>query len=115
VKHLVMQTAINAHLSQSTGAGALAGQQGMSLVISSAAADGDISSDVACIEASKATPAMTGRESGAKARPTIVNAASSRRMARVRFTRPSSHKPAARESHRRQEIGSELAPLGARP
>jgi hypothetical protein len=95
-----MQSAINTHLSQSIGAGALVGQHGMSLAISTVGADGDISSDVACIEAWEATPAITGRETGAKARPAIVNAASSRRMASVRFTTLSSHKFAAMESHR---------------
>jgi hypothetical protein len=68
------------HLSQSTGAGAPVGQQGISLAISSVIADGDISSAIACIEASEDPPAMTGLETGADTRPAIIRIASSRRM-----------------------------------
>jgi hypothetical protein len=74
------------HLSQPTGNGAFDGQHGMSLAISSAMADGDISSAIACIDASEDISAMTGRETGANARPAITRIASSRRMVKFRFT-----------------------------
>ena len=99
-KHLVMQAAMKAHLSQSTGAGAFDGQHGISFAISSVVPDGDISSAMACIGTSEGVAAITGRETGAKARPTIVRIASSRRMAKFRFTSLGSHKPAAMESSR---------------
>jgi hypothetical protein len=72
-----MQAAMNTHLSQSTGAGAFEGQQGMSAAISSGIADIDISSD---IDASGVVPAITGRDSGANTSPAIKEIASSRRM-----------------------------------
>jgi hypothetical protein len=74
------------HLSQPTGVGAFDGQHGMSLAISSVMADGDISSAIACIDASEDISAMTGRETGANARPAITRIASSRRMVKFRFT-----------------------------
>ena len=95
VKHFDMQADMKTHLSQSTGAGAFDGQHGMSVAISPVAADGDISSAMACIEAWKDASAMTGWETGANARPAIIKTASSRRMARLRFTGLSSHKLAA--------------------
>ena len=91
-KHFEVQAAINKHLSQPTGAGAWGGQQGMSFAISSAVADDDSSSAMACIEASEDIAAITGRESGANARPAIMRTASSRRMARFRFTDLISHR-----------------------
>jgi hypothetical protein len=68
---------MNTHLSQSIGAGAFEGQHGMSLAISSAVADTDISST---IDTSEVVPAMTGRDNGANTRPAIMKIASSRRM-----------------------------------
>lgn len=72
-----MQAAMNTHLSQSIGAGALAGQHGMSPAISSDVADIDISS---VIDASGVVPAMAGPAGGANTSPTITEIASSRRM-----------------------------------
>ncbi len=86
VKHLDMQAAMNTHLSQSTGIGAFDGQHGISLAISSVMADGDISSAIGCIEAWEDGSAMTGRATGANARPAITRTASSRRMVKVGFT-----------------------------
>jgi hypothetical protein len=74
------------HLSQPIGAGAFDGQHGMSPAISSVMADGDISSAIACIDASEDICAMTGRETGANARPATIRIASSRRMVKFRFT-----------------------------
>ena len=89
VKHLDTQAVIYTHLSHPTGEGAFDGQHGMSpLAISSVVADGDISSDIACIDASDAVSAMTGRETGASARPATTRVANSRRMARLRFIKP---------------------------
>jgi hypothetical protein len=68
------------HLSQSSGAEPVGGQQGMSLAISSIIADDDASSAIACIDASEDGPAMTGLETGADTRPAIIRIASSRRM-----------------------------------
>jgi len=99
-KHLDMQAAMKTHLSQSTGAGAFDGQHGISFAISSVVPDGDISFAMACIGTSEGVPAMTGRETGAKARPTITRIASRRRMAKFRFTSLGSHKLAAMESSR---------------
>jgi hypothetical protein len=84
VKHFDMQAAMSTHLSQSTGAGAFDGQQGMPLAISSA--DMDISSAVADIDASEVAPAMTGEDSGANTSPAIMTIASRRRMVIWRFT-----------------------------
>ena len=96
VKHFDMQADMKTHLSQSIGAGAFDGQHGISFVMSSDMADGDISSAIACIEPWESAPAMTGWETGANARPAIIKTASSRRrMARLRFTGLSSHKLAA--------------------
>jgi hypothetical protein len=100
-KHLVMQAAINTHLPQSIGAAALAGQHGMTLAISSAVADTDMSSAIAGIDASKGMPAMTGRESGANANPAIVRTASSRRMVILHFTSAKSHRMALIDSRPR--------------
>jgi hypothetical protein len=86
VKHFDMQAAMKTHLSQSTGAGAFDGQQGISLAISSVIADGDISSAIAGIEASEDTPAMTGEDSGANTSPAIMTIASRRRMVIWQFT-----------------------------
>ena len=74
-----MQVAMSAHWSQSTGA--FDGQHGISLAISSVAADGDFSSVIACVETPEDSPAMTGCESGAKTRPAIKTAARRRLMA----------------------------------
>ncbi len=100
VKHLDMQAAMSTHLSQSTGAGAFDGQHGISCVISSVVADGDISSAIACIDMSEDIPAITGWESGANARPAITRIASSRRMVKSYVTCLGSHKLAAMESPR---------------
>ena len=80
VKHLDMQAAMKMHLSQSTGIGALDGQQGMSSAISSA--EDDISSAIACVEAWEGVSAITGRETGASTSPAVIRTASSRRMAK---------------------------------
>ena len=92
-----VQAAMNTHLSQPTGVGAFDGQHGMSLAISSVMADGDISSAMTCIDASEDISAMTGWDSGAYAMPAIIRIASSRRMVKLRFTNPDSHKIAANE------------------
>ena len=81
-KHTDPQAAMKTHLSQSTGTGALDGQHG----ISSAMAMAAISSAIACIEACEDVSAMTGRETGANARPAIIRTASSRRMVDFRCT-----------------------------
>jgi hypothetical protein len=72
VKHFDMQAAMNTHLPQSIGTGALDGQHGMSLAISSVIADGDAS-------------AITGCEIGANAKPAITRIANSRRIVIWRF------------------------------
>ena len=83
VKHMDVQAAMKTHLSQPIGAGALDGQQGMSLAISSVVSEADVLSAAACIDTSEAAGcAMTGRETGANARPAITKITSSRRMAR---------------------------------
>jgi hypothetical protein len=84
VKHFDMQAAMNRHLPQSIGAGALAGQHGMSLAISSVVAD--ISLTISDIAASGIVPAITGEDSGANTSPAIVTIASRRRMVIWRFT-----------------------------
>ena len=81
VKHFDMQAAMNTHLSQSTGAGAFDGQQGISLAISSVVADTDTSSDIVA-----SAPAMTGEDSGANTSPAIMTIASRRRMVIWQFT-----------------------------
>lgn len=86
VKHFDMQAVMKTHLSQSIGAGAFDGQHVMSFAISSAMADGDISSVIACIDAWEGASAITGRETGANASPAIIKIASSRRIAKLRFT-----------------------------
>jgi hypothetical protein len=100
VKHLDMQAAMKTHLSQSTGAGPFDGQHGISLAISSDIAGGDISSAMACIGTSEGVAAITGRETGASARPAITRIASRRRMAKFRFTSLGSHKLTAMKSSR---------------
>jgi len=98
VKHLDRQAAMYTHLSQLIGAGALDGQHGMSLAISSVISEADMSSAAACIDTSETTGcAMTGRETGANARPAITRVANSLRMAKLRFINPESHKIAANE------------------
>lgn len=92
-----MQAAMNTHLSQSTGAGALEGQQGMSPATSSIA-DIDISSVIADIGPSGVVPAMTGKDSGANTSPAIKEIASSRRMVIWRFTSAKSHRTARIDS-----------------
>jgi len=122
VKHMDVQAAMYTHLSQPIGAGALDGQQGMSVAISSVVSVADMSSATACIllsriDMSEDVPAMTGRETGANARPAITRIASSRRMARLRFINPESHRMAANE--RLQPLHSAEIPvivrLTARP
>lgn len=93
VKHLDMQAAINTHLSQPAGAGACDGQHGMSFAISSVVTA--ISSAVTNIEAWEDASAMTGRETGANASPTIIKIASNLRMAKSQFTNLNSHNLAA--------------------
>jgi hypothetical protein len=101
VKHMEVHAAMKTHLSQPIGAGALDGQHGMSLAISSVVSEADMSPATACIlsciDMSEGIPVMTGRETGANARPAIIKTASSRRMARYRFTALTSHKTAAKK------------------
>src|SRR5512146_901657 len=99
-KHTEPQAAMNTHLSQSTGTGAFDGQHGMSPAISSIisadisdevisgeAIGGDvISSAIACVGPCKDVAAITGRATGASARPAITTTASNRRMAKIGFT-----------------------------
>ena len=89
---------MNTHLSQPMGAGAFDAQQGMSLAISSAIADADISSAIAGIDGSEIGPAMAGRASGASTSPAITKIANSRQMVIWRVTRQKSHKTAGIES-----------------
>ena len=89
---------MNTHLPQSIGAGALDGQHGMSLAISSVIAGGDASSAIACVEASEDDVAITGPESGASAKPAITRIATSRRMVIWQLT--------PLKSHRMAQIGS---------
>jgi hypothetical protein len=93
-----VQAVMHTHLSQPSGTGAFGGQHGMSLAISSSVADDDISSAIACIETSEDIAAITGRETGTDATPAITRIASSRRMAKLSFTCPISHKLAAMNS-----------------
>jgi hypothetical protein len=78
-------------LSQPMGVGAFDGQQGISLAISFAVADEDISSAIACIGASDTIPAIAGRDSGTNTSPAIMKIASSRRMVIWPFIPPKSH------------------------
>ena len=84
VKHIDVQAAMKTHLSQPIGgAGALDGQHGISLAISSVISEADMLSAAAWIDTSEATgSAITGRETGANARPAITGITSSQRMAR---------------------------------
>ena len=93
-----MQAVMNTHLPQSIGAGALDGQHGMSLAISSVIADGNASSAIACVETPEDDLAITGPETGASAKPAITRIATSRRMVIWQFT--------PLESHRMAQIGS---------
>jgi hypothetical protein len=97
-KHVDAQAAMKTHLSQPTGGGAFDGQHGMSLAISFivAGADGVIPDDVrssaiAGIEGLEGVSAMTGRETGASAKPAITRIASNRRRAESCFTASTSH------------------------
>jgi len=76
-------------LSQSTGTGAFDGQHGISLAISSAMPDAVMS--VWACTGSELAAAITGRDTGAKARPAIIKTASSRRMVKLRVTQPDFH------------------------
>jgi len=98
---MFMQAAMNTHLSQSTAAGALVGQQGISLAIGPAVADNDMSSAVADAAASGAVPAITGRDRGANTSPAIRKIASRLRMVIWRFTVPKSHRWPGIESYSR--------------
>jgi hypothetical protein len=69
-------------LSQSTGTGAFDGQHGMSPAISST----DAAMAVSACTGSEPAAAVTGRDTGAKARPAIIKTASSRRMVKLRVT-----------------------------
>jgi len=81
-------------LSQSTGTGAFDGQHGISLAISSADA---VMSVWACT-GSELVAAITGRDTGAKARPAIIKTASSRRMVKLHVTELDFHGSPAMES-----------------
>ena len=84
-KHIDMQAAMKTHLSQSTGTGAFDGQHGMSLpAISSADHFGrrHLIRHRLHRGACEDVAAITGRETGASARPAIIKIASNRRMAR---------------------------------
>lgn len=93
-KHTDPQAAMKTHLSQSTGAGALDGQHGMSFAISSNIAEAD-AAGIACIDMPEDISAMTGRETGAKTSAAIKRIASNRRMAKSRFTELNSRTLAA--------------------
>jgi hypothetical protein len=88
-KQIFLQAAMNTHLSQSLGVGALVGQHGTANW--SAVAAMDVSSAIAAIDASEADPAITGRESGANTSPAITAIARSRRIVLWRFTSAKSH------------------------
>jgi hypothetical protein len=83
-------------LSQSTGTGAFDGQHGISLAISSAMPDAAMS--VAACTESELVAAITGRDTGATARPAIIKTASSRRMVKLRVTELDFHGLPAMES-----------------
>ena len=82
-----VHAAMNTHLSQSIGTGALDGQQGICFAISTA----PDTSGIFCIDISGDICAMTGRETGANARPAIKRIASSRLMAKYVCTDLNSH------------------------
>ena|SRR5450631_4269643 len=86
------------HLSQPIGAGAFEGQHGMSLAIPSVMSVAEILSVIACVETSGDACAMTGRETGANARPAITGITSSQRIVKLRFTDVDSHPHAAKVS-----------------
>jgi hypothetical protein len=83
------------HLSQLTGAGAFSGQHGISSAISF-----DVAEDSAnvCMDMPEDVPAVTGRETGANARPVAIRIASSRRMLKLRFKDQNSQKLATTAS-----------------
>jgi hypothetical protein len=72
--------ATDTHLPQSNGAGALAGQHGMSPAIPSIAMGAEVSSVTIAIESSGNAPAISCRDNGAMTIPAIRKIASSRRM-----------------------------------
>jgi hypothetical protein len=86
VRYCDMQAAMNAHLSQPTGAGALDGQHGIASSMSAAIPEADMSSATACIIASGVVPAITGRASGANTRAAITAIADSQRMVKLHLT-----------------------------
>ena len=98
LKHLEAHAAMQQHLSQLTRAGAFAGQHGISSAISSDIAEDDISSAIVGIDMSEDVPAMTGRETGANARPVAIRIASSRRMVKLCFKDQNSQKLATTAS-----------------
>jgi hypothetical protein len=79
-----MQSAINGHLSQSTGAD-LSGQHGMSSDMPA------VSSDIDAIVIDTMPPAFARAASGANTRPAIKKTASRRQRWTERFTGPFSH------------------------
>ncbi|HEY3794468.1 MAG TPA: hypothetical protein VGM09_21815 [Bradyrhizobium sp.] len=83
-----MQTAINGHLSQSTGVD-LSGQQGISSNVASP--DIAIPSDIVIAGVADPALAATGAENGAVARPAIKRIASSRQKVNDRITTTNSH------------------------
>jgi hypothetical protein len=114
VKHLDAQAAMKMHLSQSVGAGALEGQHGMSPAMASVMDVGAIWSG-ACIDRSEEVDAITGRDSGAIARPAIIKIASSLRMAEAIFTNLISHKLAAKQSCRFEQLKQPPALISIKP
>ncbi len=106
-KHTDPQAAMKTHLSQSTGDTAFDGQHGISLAISSIVSadisgdvisDGIISSAIGRTGPCEDVAAITGRDTGANARPAIIRIASNRRMAKFRFIGRNSHNWATMES-----------------
>jgi hypothetical protein len=96
-KHTEPQAAMKTHLSQSADMGAFEGQHGISPAIASIEPDADMSAAIACLEVCEDVSATTGRETGANARPAIIETASSRRRATLVFTTLGFHKIAAVE------------------
>jgi hypothetical protein len=115
MKHRVEQAAMKTHLSQPIGGGAFDGQHGMSPAISSIISEADMSSAMATIDMaedviSAEVAAITGRETGAKARPAVTRIASNQRMTRQRFTGPGSRNLVA--TARRQPSYHEIRSAG---
>ena len=77
--HWPMHEVIDTHLSQSNGAGALAGQHGMS-------------SAIAIVAAADIVPPTAGAVRGAMMMPTTARTGSSRRSVRQNFTPVISHR-----------------------